>query len=626
MKKVLSIIIAALMMASALAPSFAASDQSLPAQEPTLSEADPALFAPSFAAPGLDYADLPDGWSREAVLAAISNGLLQGYDGKIDPQGSLTRAQMAAILVRAFGATKEADASVMSRFTDIDPSAWYYRELSIAVNIGLFNGDDTGALRPNDSITREEVAVVLARAFYVLDVDMDMSGFIDAGEMSDWARDSIAALAKSGKMNGYEDGMLRPKSPITREEFAQIMHKIVALYITEPGEYTFEVSGAVIVRSPGVVLKDCVIEGELVLGHDIALEDIVIDNTQVSERLIVHSAAQIIEGDTPLGPAIDAGVPGDAGSPADSGDADADSDTDAGDSGADEPTTPPPGGDATVPLPPSAPVPPSSPETPAISTYALSVDLSSAPQTAVTAMAYGLPGLSSDGVDALFYRILRDHMRGNEAYIKSQILTHDGSAGLFGPLFNILKNDGVVISDVANLARLMEYVAVAPGSAVSPDEIRNPYLLLGDMVGTTTLIFSDAPLYNEARIDVGRDAGGFTLQIALTVSIDRMRIISSGHSGAQRVYGSVFDAVEAELGARYESYGLDGHVAAGDYVGEIEAWFAALTQAELDSWLSVIDGDSALINNKDVAFEEVNGFSFVLHYSDAAITVSVSLS
>ncbi|MDR0382242.1 MAG: S-layer homology domain-containing protein, partial [Oscillospiraceae bacterium] len=54
------------------------------------------------AEPG-DFTDIPTGWSRDAVLAAIENGLLQGYNGKLDPQGPLTRTQMAAVLVRAFG-------------------------------------------------------------------------------------------------------------------------------------------------------------------------------------------------------------------------------------------------------------------------------------------------------------------------------------------------------------------------------------------------------------------------------------------------------------------------------------------------------------------------------------------
>ncbi|MDR0672017.1 MAG: S-layer homology domain-containing protein, partial [Oscillospiraceae bacterium] len=106
------------------------------------------------AEPG-DFTDVPTGWSRDAVLAAIENGLLQGHNGKIDPQGHLTRAQMAAILIRAFGVADPSKAADLSAFTDVDPNAWYDRELSLAVGIGLFLGDGQGRLSPNDSITRE---------------------------------------------------------------------------------------------------------------------------------------------------------------------------------------------------------------------------------------------------------------------------------------------------------------------------------------------------------------------------------------------------------------------------------------------------------------------------------------
>jgi hypothetical protein len=585
-KKLLSIIIAALMLMSTL--------MSVASIAATASE--------SASMPELDYSDLPDGWSREAVLAAIGNGLLQGYDGKIDPQGNLTRAQMAAILVRAFGATKEADAVVMAQFTDADPNAWYYRELSVAVNVGLFLGDGTGAIRPDDNTTREEVAVVLARAFYLLDVEMYMSGFIDAGEMSDWARDSIAALAKSGKMNGYEDGTLRPKSLITREEFAQLMHNIVELYITEPGEYTFVVSGSVIVRSGGVILKDCVIGGDLILGYDLAAEDAVFENVQVRGRSIVHSTAQIFDGDTPLG------APG-----ADAGDGDGDVGTPSTGDGEGE------GGEAPV-----STTPPSTPGTSGASTYTLNISVSSQPQVVSTQKQSGLPGLSADGLDGLFYLIVRDHMRANVSYIKSQISPESDSTGLFGPLFSIFGSD-VSISDVAGMTELMQYVTVAPGSAVSASAIKNPYIFLGDMVGTTTLVFSDAPLYNEARFEVGREAGGYTLQITFTVSIDNMPIASTGHSGSERLYGGIFDAVEAELGERFESYGLDGMLAASEYVGEVEAWFYALTPAELDRWLTVTNGDRTLLGNKDVTVGEVNGFTFALNYANMLVKASIRL-
>jgi hypothetical protein len=229
----------------------------------------------------------------------VDNGLLQGDRGKIDPQGLLTRAQMAAVLVRAFGAEKrEAD---LGAYRDADENAWYYKELGSAVSIGLFEGDGTGTIRPNASITREETATVLSRAFKLAGTAEDIAGKKDAADVSSWAMEGVAGLLKAGKMEGYEDGSLKPKSSITREEFAQLMMKLVALYITEPGEYELDIDGTVVVRAPGATLKNSKITGDLILGAEVAREDIEIDETTEIGGRILLITESIGEGDTPTG-------------------------------------------------------------------------------------------------------------------------------------------------------------------------------------------------------------------------------------------------------------------------------------------------------------------------------------
>jgi hypothetical protein len=229
----------------------------------------------------------------------VDNGLLQGDRGKIDPQGLLTRAQMAAVLVRAFGAEKrEAD---LGAYRDADENAWYYKELGSAVSIGLFEGDGTGTIRPNASITREETATVLSRAFKLAGTAEDIAGKKDAADVSSWALEGVAGLLKAGKMEGYEDGSLKPKSSITREEFAQLMMKLVALYITEPGEYELDIDGTVVVRAPGATLKNSKITGDLILGAEVAREDIEIDETTEIGGRILLITESIGESDTPTG-------------------------------------------------------------------------------------------------------------------------------------------------------------------------------------------------------------------------------------------------------------------------------------------------------------------------------------
>ncbi|NLM84376.1 MAG: S-layer homology domain-containing protein [Clostridiales bacterium] len=92
------------------------------------------------AAAAASFPDMPSDYSREALEAAVENGLLKGTDGKILPNENLTRAQMAAIIVRAFGAKREAS---LAGYTDVSPQAWYYPELAKAVHMKVLQGDGT---------------------------------------------------------------------------------------------------------------------------------------------------------------------------------------------------------------------------------------------------------------------------------------------------------------------------------------------------------------------------------------------------------------------------------------------------------------------------------------------------
>lgn len=127
------------------------------------------LSTPAVAATADDFTDFPSDWSAPALSQAVENGLLNGYDGKINPTGLLTRAQMATMVNRAFGATATAS---LSGYEDVAPTDWYYEELAKAVQMGTFQGDN-GALRPNQPITREQAFAVLARAFVLEAEDTD---------------------------------------------------------------------------------------------------------------------------------------------------------------------------------------------------------------------------------------------------------------------------------------------------------------------------------------------------------------------------------------------------------------------------------------------------------------------
>ena len=166
-----------------------------------------------------DYSDMPTGWSNTAMTYAVNNGYIKGSNGKLNPQGLATRAQVASIFARVL---KLENKVALSSYTDVDASQWYYDDLAKAVDAGLFKGSDN-KLRPNDNITREEVMAIIARAYDLSDENSNLSAFTDGSTVSSWAVNAVSALVENGIVNG-SNGKLSPKNNITREEFAQLLY------------------------------------------------------------------------------------------------------------------------------------------------------------------------------------------------------------------------------------------------------------------------------------------------------------------------------------------------------------------------------------------------------------------
>lgn len=166
-----------------------------------------------------DYSDMPTGWSNAAMTYAVNNGYIQGSNGKLNPQGLATRAQVASIFARVLKLENKAD---LSSYTDVNASQWYYDDLAKAVDAGLFKGSDN-KLRPNDNITREEVMTIIARAYDLTGENANLSAFTDGSDVSSWAVNAVSALVENGIVNG-SNGKLNPKNNITREEFAQLLY------------------------------------------------------------------------------------------------------------------------------------------------------------------------------------------------------------------------------------------------------------------------------------------------------------------------------------------------------------------------------------------------------------------
>lgn len=246
-----------------------------------------AMLLPSnaFAADLSQYRDFPNDWSSGALEKAVDHGLLNGSNGRIDGQGLLTRAQMAAIVSRAFGATKSAS---LKDYRDMLPDAWYYNDMGRAVQMKAFQGAG-GLLHPDDPITREEAFVVLARAFALTDGrSASLSDFSDNGAVSSWASGSLSALVENGYVNGA-NGRLNPKNNITRAEFAKIITDMAASYADSSSIANQTVDGNLVVRADGASLSGVTVNGDLIIAD--GGDKVSLDGVKVTGRIVIRGAS-----------------------------------------------------------------------------------------------------------------------------------------------------------------------------------------------------------------------------------------------------------------------------------------------------------------------------------------------
>lgn len=246
-----------------------------------------AMLLPSnaFAADLSQYKDFPNDWSAKSLEQAIDDGLLNGSNGMIDAKGLLTRAQMAAIVSRSFGAAKTAS---LDDYRDVLPSAWYYSDMGKAVKMGAFQGAN-GLLNPDAPITREEAFTVLARAFALEGgSSAALKDFVDGGTVSSWASESVAALVAGGYVNGA-NGMLNLKNNITRAEFAKVITGMAASYVGAEGVSGKTVEGNVIVRESGASLSGMTINGDLIIAD--GGDKVSLDGVKVTGRIVIRGAS-----------------------------------------------------------------------------------------------------------------------------------------------------------------------------------------------------------------------------------------------------------------------------------------------------------------------------------------------
>lgn len=169
------------------------------------------------------------GWAGNTIEKLAGAGIIDGVDGKsFEPARAATRAEFTCMLVKALGLwAKEDDTHTF--FEDIRSGDWYNGAVTAAFAAGLINGYEDRTFRPNNIITREEAAVMLARVMK-LKPEQARVTFSDSDRISSWAASSIASAAAHGLITGFPDGAFRPDAGAVRAECAVMIYRMLVSF------------------------------------------------------------------------------------------------------------------------------------------------------------------------------------------------------------------------------------------------------------------------------------------------------------------------------------------------------------------------------------------------------------
>lgn len=249
------------------------------------------------------YTDIKGHWAENALRNAVAYGLLVGRtETTIAPDAPITRAEMATLMSRTFEATKSAS---LNNFMDVTEDDWYYNYLSRAVQMGLLNGNGN-AMNPNGHITRQDAAVVFARAFNLYSYKTSATGYSDANSISSYASEAVQACIGAGIMGGNTSN-LNPQGYLSRAEFASMMYGLVQCYVNSavPFSGSGTLNGSLMITTPDVMLSGVSITGNVYLGDGVENGTITLDGVNVGNTLYIRGGSRLIlTGGTTIGTVV----------------------------------------------------------------------------------------------------------------------------------------------------------------------------------------------------------------------------------------------------------------------------------------------------------------------------------
>lgn len=235
------------------------------------------------------YSDSVGHWAEAAIQRWSDEEVILGFEGLFRPDDSITRGEMALILDRVLRYATQA----ANNFSDLPNDTWYTEAVLKLNAAGVMLGYQDLA-RPLDSITREEAVVMICRA-----VGMDglVSGtetsYADDADISDWAAAAVFLFSERGFITDSPT-VFRPGDAITRAEMVVILDNLVGELWRADGLYNEDVSGNALIASEQIMFFHSIIEGDLIIAGG-STKKVILEDVTVLGQIINKSNAEIVQ-------------------------------------------------------------------------------------------------------------------------------------------------------------------------------------------------------------------------------------------------------------------------------------------------------------------------------------------
>lgn len=230
------------------------------------------LVASLFAVSAAELSDIKGHWAEEYIKYGIEQGYISGYeDGTFLPNKTVTRAEFSKMINSAVKMTSAGDAK--GEFNDVSAKDWYFDEVKKAENAGYITGYEDGTFRPNNSITRQEAAVILSRIVLPTDERTELTSFADSAAVDSWAGDSVSMIAAKGYIKGDENKNFDPKGALTRSQAAKLICEFVKNENVVNNDLTIKPTSNKVLYSETLFTDDIIIDVEEGEGLTVTFEN-----------------------------------------------------------------------------------------------------------------------------------------------------------------------------------------------------------------------------------------------------------------------------------------------------------------------------------------------------------------